>query len=59
VSLDRGAREVRDLRVGDRDLVGETVCEAAESGSEDDGNFRAERRALADEGGCPLPLVEC
>jgi hypothetical protein len=58
VAFDRGAGEVRDLGVGDRDLVCQAVGESAETGAEDDTDVGAERGSLADEGGGALGFVE-
>jgi hypothetical protein len=59
VTFDSGAREVRDLGIGDRDGVLETIREAPEAGTEDNRDLWLERCALADEGSGAFGLVKC
>src|ERR1700752_3069321 len=59
VAFDGGPGEVRDLRVGDRDLAGQPIGKAAGSGAKDDGGPWPKGGALADEGGGALGLDKC
>ena len=59
VSLDGGPGEMRDLDIGDGDLVCEPIGEAAEAGAEDDGDLRSQSAAFANGSGGLLGLFEC
>jgi hypothetical protein len=58
-AFDGGPGEMRDLRIGDRDLAGQPIGEATESGAEDDGGPWPDGGAFADEGGGALGLDKC
>jgi hypothetical protein len=59
VSFDGGPGEVRNLGIGDGDLVGEPIGKATEASAEDDRDLRSQRGAFANGGCCAFGLVEC